>query len=209
MASPPIPVVKGRYVTGRDAKAIRKRLAAHLKYAQHRKRGADETREDRAIFNQDREYVERGEAIQDILSHSSRSVSYHKIIFSPGEHEHVDDFRQWIREQMHDLEERKGIHLHWYAVIHAHEREHTDEPHVHVVLAGAGESYCSGEQKTVRMERDDYAFLRERGREHSNYAFYHELDQVLHDLTMDDTVGHEQPERTQQLWEDAPGVGER
>ena len=59
------------------------------------------------------------------------------------------------------------------------------------MLAGAGEDLHTGEQKTVRMDREDYAFLREQGREHGNYAFYHELDHALHDLDTHDTVGHE------------------
>jgi hypothetical protein len=194
----PLPVVKGRYVAGRNAKAIGKQLSAHFKYAEHRKRAENETREDRFLFSQERDHVERKDAVNDVMSHSSRSVHYHKIIFSPGEHERIDDFRKWIRDQMRDLEEHKGIHLHWYGVVHAHQREQTSEPHVHVVLAGSGEDLHRGEQKTVRMDRDDYAFLREQGREQSNYAFYQELEDSLHDLDMHDTVGREQPERTRE-----------
>src|ERR1700736_6669463 len=134
MASPSLPVVKGRYLSGRNVKAVGKQLAAHFKYAEYRKRGEHETREDRRLFSQELEHVDRKDAVDDVMSHTSSSVNYHKIIFSPGEHERVDDFRQWVREQMHDLEERKGVHLHWYGVVHAHEREQTSEPHVHVVL---------------------------------------------------------------------------
>lgn len=203
MGASPLPVVKGRYVGGRHAKGARKPLAAHFKYIEHRPRGEGETREDRFLFTQECDHVERREAVEDVMSHTSRSVLYHKIIFSPGEHEQVDDFRAWIREQIHDLEERKGVRLHWYGVVHAHEREHTREPHVHVVLAGAGEDEQTGEQKTVRMDTDDYAFLREQGREHSNYEFAHELAQIVRDLEEHDPLGrehegraHEQPTYT-------------
>ncbi len=201
MPTPPIPVVKGRYVSGKNAKAG-KHLAAHIKYAEYRKRGENETREDRSLFSQEHDHVDRKDAVHDIMSHTNSRVNYHKIIFSPGEHERIDDFRQWIRDQMSDLQERKGVHLHWCAVVHAHEREQTSEPHVHVVLAGAGEDVHTGEQKIVRMDRNDYAFLREQGREHSNYEFYHELDTALRDLDTLDTVGHEQPERTQEQREE-------
>jgi hypothetical protein len=181
-----------------------------MKYAQHRKRGENETREDRHFFSQDNDHVDRKDAVNDIMAHTSSRVSYHKIIFSPGEHEHVDDFRQWIREQMHDLEERKGVHLHWYAVVHTHERERTNEPHVHLALAGVGEDKLTGEQKIVRMDRLDYAFLREQGREHSNYTFYHELENALRDLDMLDTVGREQPERAHEpLYAYARGIDDQ
>lgn len=196
--SSPLPVVKGRYVASRNTKAVGKQLSAHFKYTEYRKHGAHETREDRFLFSQEHDHIERKDAVNDVMTHTSRSVNYHKIIFSPGEHERVEDFRQWIRDQMHDLEERKGIHLHWYAVIHAHERERTSEPHVHVVLAGAGEDEHTGEQTTVRMDRDDYAFLRERGREQGNYAFYHELETTVRDLDRYDTIGREQSERTRE-----------
>jgi len=87
---------------------------------------------------------------------------------------------------MHDLEERKGIHLHWYAVVHAHEREHTNEPHVHLVLAGAGEDLETGKTKAIRIEKTDYACLRQQGREYSNFAFYREQEQLLHLLNEED-----------------------
>ncbi|QBD80458.1 hypothetical protein EPA93_32595 [Ktedonosporobacter rubrisoli] len=193
MALPPLPVVKGRYVSGRNLQVARKHLSAHLKYAQYRKRGEHESKEDRYLFSQDHDRVDRKEAVQEVMEHTSRSVSYHKIIFSPSEQERIEDFRQWVRDQMRELQERKGVRLHWYALVHAHDREQTNEPHVHVVLAGAGEDVQTGERTTVRMEKEDYAFLREQGREQGNFVFYHELETAVQNLDAHDTLGHEHP----------------
>src|SRR5258708_5983320 len=154
--SQPLPVVKGKYMAGRPTKAAGSRLSAHVKYNQYRKLGEQETREDRFLFDQENDHVYRQDAVHDIMAHTSSKVLYHKIILSPGEHEHIDDFRQWTRDVMRNLEEQKGIHLHWYAVVQAHEREHTNEPHVHLVLAGAGEDLETSQMKLVRMDRNDY-----------------------------------------------------
>ncbi len=89
---------------------------------------------------------------------------------------------------MDDLQEKKGVELHWYGVVHAHARENTDTPHVHVVLAGAGEDRESGAMKTVRMDAPDYQYLREQGREHSNFAFYRDLEKEMQELSQEDPV---------------------
>jgi hypothetical protein len=186
MSSYPLPFVKGRYVPGRPTKAVGSRLSAHLKYNQHRTLGADETREDRHFFSQEQDHIHRKDAVNDIMSHTSRSVNYHTIILSPGEHERVEDFRQWTRNMMADLQARKGLHLHWYAVVQAHEREQTTEPHVHLVLAGAGEDLKTGQMLVVRIDKHDYGFLREQGREHSNFEWYQEIEQQVEMLNGED-----------------------
>jgi hypothetical protein len=186
MLSYPLPFVKGRYVSGKPTKAVGIRLSAHLKYNQYRKLGAHETREDRRIFSQEQDHIHRKNAVDDIMSHTSSRVNYHKFILSPGEHERVEDFRQWTRDMMCDLQERKGIQLHWYAVVQAHEREHTNEPHVHLVLAGAGEDLNTGQMKLVRMDKNDYGFLREQGRERSNFQWYQEIEQQVEMLNGED-----------------------
>jgi len=89
---------------------------------------------------------------------------------------------------MSELQVQKGVQLHWYGVVQAHPREHTNTPHVHLVLAGAGEDLQTEKRTTVRMDKKDYNFLREKGREHSNYEFYHELEQELDVLTQNDTT---------------------
>jgi hypothetical protein len=199
MTSPSLPVVRGHYIAGKGKtrKQLGRKLSAHFKYLEYRKLGANETHEDRHIFNAESDRVERKGAVEDVLDHGNATVSNHHVVFSPAEYERIDDYRQWTRDQMRDLEERKGIALHWYAVVQAHPRENTDTPHVHVVLAGVGEEMQTGKRRMVRMTaQDDYLYLREQGREHGNYAFYHELDNALRDLDAQDTLGREQPERT-------------
>src|SRR5579883_878073 len=174
-----LPVVKGSYIKGKVTKAAAQRLTAHFKYNHYRKFGPEETREDRYIFSQEEDNINRKDAVQDVLSHTHSRLNYHKIILSPADYEHIDDYRQWTRDVMRELQERKQIRLHWYAVVQAHEREHTTTPHVHLVLAGAGEDYQTGNQKLVRMDRPDYAFLREQSREQGNYEFYQEQTRQL------------------------------
>jgi hypothetical protein len=194
-----LPVVRGHYIPGKgkSRQQLGRQLSAHFKYLEYRKLGEHEAREDRYIFNAESDHIERKDAVDDILDHGNATVSNHHIVFSPAEYEHIDDYRQWIRDQMRDLEERKGIALHWYAVVQAHPRENTDTPHVHMVLAGVGEDLQTDKRRMVRMTaQDDYLYLRERGREHSNYEFYHEQDNALRELDDHDTTGREQPERT-------------
>lgn len=189
----PTPIIRGKYVPGSKGtpKARGSKLAAHFKYAQYRTLGEKETPQDRYLFSQESDEVSRKDAVNDVMSHSSYSVNYHKIILSPADYEHIDDYRQWTRDVMNDLQERKGVELHWYAVVHAHPRENTDTPHVHVVLAGAGEDRETGQMKTVRMDAPDYQYLREQGREHSNFEFYRTLDQQMQELSTEDTVTRE------------------
>ena len=142
-----------------------------------------ESREDRNIFNQDRDHIFRQEAIDDMMRHTMPRVDFHKIILSPSEDEPVTNFRAWTRAVMNDLAHAEGKHLHWYAVIH----RNTDNPHVHVVLAGRGENMRTGKPETVVM-RDDvqYKLLRESGREHSDFHLYQQINQLLQRL---DTPG--------------------
>lgn len=166
-------IAKGSgYVKGPGARG---RLVAHLKYLEHRAMGERETRDDRRLFDADREVVSRNDAVADIMDHGHHNVSYHKIVLSPGQEEPVDDWREWTREVMRDLEEQQGKHLHWYAVHH----DNTDNPHVHVVLAGTGENLETGKTRQVRLSPAEYQFLRESGHEHSGYEQQRELSEWL------------------------------
>lgn len=163
-------IAKGSgYVRGAGA---RTRLVAHLKYIEHRARSERETRDDRRIFSRDVDVVSRSGAVQDIMDHEHRGVSFHKIILSPGQDEPIVDWREWTRAIMDDLQARLGKHLHWYAVHH----NNTDNPHTHVVLAGLGENVKTGVPEQVRLYPADYQFLRERGREHSEHEQQRELN---------------------------------
>lgn len=166
-------IAKGSgYVRGAGARG---RLNAHLKYIEHRARSERETRDDRRLFDAEHDVVGRRDAVGDIMEHEHRTVAYHKIVLSPGEDEPVEDWREWTREVMRDLEEWQGKNLHWYAVHH----DNTDNPHVHVVLAGTGENLETGQPEQVRMYAPDYHFLRESGHEHSGYEHQREMNEWI------------------------------
>ncbi|GCE19558.1 relaxase/mobilization nuclease domain-containing protein [Dictyobacter kobayashii] len=190
-------IAKGSgYVRG-NREAARTRLTAHFKYIEHRSReGSLESRDDRRIFNKDLNVVNRRDAVDDVMQHTSTSVNYHKVVLSPGENEHVNDWREWTRDIMHDLEGAQGRELYWYAVYHSN----TEHPHVHVVIAGAGQNQETSREEPVKLYTKDYDVLREAGREHSDYHFYELLKeqfQMLEDIErdVDRLVETPQPER--------------
>ena len=176
-------IAKGRFVRGNAAQSAA-HLQAHLKYIEYRSRELDETREDRSLFSKDNDHVERQEALDDVMEHTSNSVHYHKIVLSPADDEPIEDWREWTRDVMSDLEDMQGKELHWYAVSH----QNTDHPHIHVVLAGAGEDSEIGEQGPVKLYQEDYQLLRESGTEHSEHAFLLQLETELEELHQQDNL---------------------
>src|SRR5260370_38984935 len=92
------------------------------------------------MFSKDDDQVNRREAVDDVLEQTSNSVSYHKIVLSPGDEEPGQDCREWTRAVMADLEAEQGKDLHWYAVRHSN----TGHEHIHLVVGGAGEDTATG-----------------------------------------------------------------
>ncbi len=182
-------IAKGRYVKGGTANraSTASHLGAHLKYLEHRSRDELESREDRSIFSKQEDHVDRRDAVDDVMEHTSHRVSYHKIVLSPGDDEPVQDWREWTREVMADLEEEQGIDMHWYAVHHSN----TVHEHVHVVIAGAGENWETGHEEAVKLYREDYQVLRESGHDHSDHDFYHQLDTLLKELDRQDDLARD------------------
>jgi len=168
-------IAKGSGYNRGNREAGKARLVAHTKYIEHRSRTENESRDDRRIFTKDEDVVNRRDAVDDIMDHTSTSVNYHKIVLSPGQDEPVQDWREWTREVMADLEEAQGKELHWYAVKH----DNTDNPHVHVVLAGSGENHETGKEEPVRMYANDYKLMRESGLEHSDHDWYRQIGEQL------------------------------
>jgi hypothetical protein len=185
-------VVRHRYVGVRKmtAQAARGHLSAHLKYIEHRSRDETENRDDRRIFNAQSTIINRNDALNDIMDHASgRDAYYHKVMLSPGPDVPVEDYRQWTRHLMRDLEEKQGKTLHWYAVQH----RNTDHYHVHVVIAGAGERFDTGEREAVILRPDDYTFLKERGKAYSHQAHRQLLQETLQEINQrDDTASHQE-----------------
>jgi len=180
-------IAKGHYIKGGTVNhaSAASHLSSHLKYLEHRSRERDESREERTIFSKEEESVSRREALDDVMDHTSQRVSYHQIVLSPAEDEPVQDWREWTREAMADLEAFQGTELHWYAVHHSN----TDHEHVHVVLAGAGEDLETGQPTPVTLSPEDYRELRESGQEHSEFAFYYHLEVALQEYDRQDEIG--------------------
>src|SRR5213595_798738 len=95
---------------------------------------------------------------------------------------------------MEDLEESQGRELHWYAVKH----DNTDNPHVHVVVAGAGENLETGKLEPVKLYHQDYELLRESGHEHSDYEHYHHIQELVKEYDSQEQI-ELTPERDQSV----------
>ena len=166
-------------------KATGKKLSGHFKYLEHRPKDEEqepdkkETREDRYIFDAERDHVTRKDAVNDVTDHTSHRAAYHVLVLSPDPDEPVSDLRQWTRDIMHDLAESKGQDLHWYAVQH----HNTEHPHVHVVIAGGAEKEGQEKREPVTIFHSDIDQLHESAFAHSDHELYQQLDQMhLHDL---------------------------
>jgi hypothetical protein len=183
-------IAKGRFVKGGAANSASAagHLNSHLKYLEHRSRDDLERLEDRSIFSREDDDVERRDAVNDVMEHTSHSVSYHKIVLSPSDDEPVQDWREWTREVMADLEDEQGKEMHWYAVHHSN----TEHEHVHIVIAGEGEDRETGQEVAVKLYPEDYQRLRESGHEHSEYEFYFQLETTLEELERQDDVVRDQ-----------------
>ncbi len=166
-------------------------LASHMKYLQYRERDpAQESVEDRHFFNDVEDHVDRRAAQDELMSEPAGDIYYHRIILSPAQDEPVEDWREWTRDVMRDLEDRLNHDLEWYAVQH----HNTDDPHVHVVLRGTGIDRETGHEEPISLSSQDFQSMRESGREHSDYDHYHFIQDTLRDLDERDTILHESPE---------------
>jgi type IV secretory pathway VirD2 relaxase len=164
-------------------------LASHFKYIQYRERNPLlETKADRQVFSKDQDHVDRRAAHEQVMrGEPAGDIYYHRVILSPAQDEPVDDFRQWTREVIGDLEDRLGAELDWYAAQH----HNTDDPHVHVVIRGTGTNRETGHEEQVKLTRDDFKAMRESGREHSDYEHYRLVRETLQELDERDTVLHD------------------
>ncbi len=115
-----------------------------------------------------------------------RGVAAHRRILSPADDDRGADLRALTRHLLRELEKDKGQALHWVAVEH----RNTDNPHVHVLLCGAGER--DGEPRQVRLARGDFHRLREGGREHCREQA-HERDYL--DRALDHALDRDTPDR--------------
>ncbi len=125
---------------------------AGLRYYQMRPRGVDEPA--RAIFGKDGTMT-RDEAYRLLDAHQARGYLAHRLMLSPSDEERPEDLRAMTYRVMRDLEGDTGRALHWVAVEH----RNTDQPHVHIVLAGGGAA-PDGRLEEVRLGRADHARIK-------------------------------------------------
>lgn len=140
-------ILRHSYTRNRDT------ARAALRYYQLRPRGVDEP--PRTLFSSDGT-LSRAEATRLIESHQPPGGRYlaHRLMLSPGDDERPEDLRAMTYRVMRGLAREKEHSLAWVAVEH----RNTDQPHVHILLAGGGEHV--GGVREVRLGRADHTRLK-------------------------------------------------
>jgi hypothetical protein len=162
-------------------------LGNHLKYLQYRDRAERESKADRQFFSATQDALNWRPVAQAIMQEErAGDIYYHRMVLSPAENEPVPDWQAWTRAILADLEKRLGKSLNWYATHH----QNTAHPHVHVVLQGTGIDR-EGHAAPVTLNPQDFKFIREKGREHSEYEHQRLLEETLRELHEGDTIRQE------------------
>jgi len=159
--------VEGRYVpAGPWAARKIERQVQHL-VADYRA-GERRDGEGRAIFDAQGDVAGQPAARALLTAAIGPKVAFHRLILSPGPRAGVVrplDLRTWTRLLLMDLGHELGQQLVWVAAVH----RNTDEPHVHVLLAGAAARTHwphEGKVRGVELRRVHYVpggFIRQRG----------------------------------------------
>lgn len=146
-------ILRHSYTRNRDT------ARAALRYYQMRPRGDDEPT--RTLFSPGGT-VSRAEATRLIEAHQPTDGRYlaHRLMLSPGGEERPEDLRAMTYRAMRGLAREKGQELAWVAVEH----RNTDQPHVHILLAGGGER--DGSVREVRLGRADHTRLKAEAAEY-------------------------------------------
>jgi len=127
-----------------------------------------ETREERTLFDAHGDVADRATARATLTAAIGPKVVFHRLVLSPGPRAGVVrliDLRTWTRLLLMDLGHDLGQRLVWVAAVH----RNTDDPHVHVLLAGAAERTHwpnKGKVRGVELRRVHYVpggFIRRRG----------------------------------------------
>lgn len=129
-------------------------------------------------------------------------VYYHRMVLSPASNETVSDWKAWTRAVMKDLSQRLGKPFDWYAMHHAN----TDNPHIHLVVSGTSINRDTEHTEPVTFNPQDFKFLRDRGREHSEYEQYRFMTETLRELNERDTVSNETPAFQRDPRQSEPGA---
>jgi len=155
--------VEGRYVpAGPWAEAKIKSQVQHLKSSF---RTGERREEERTLFDAHGPVADVAAARAIVTAAIGPKVVFHRLVLSPGRRAGVVrliDLHTWTRLLLMDLSHRLGQRLVWVAAVH----RNTDEPHVHVLLAGAAARTRWPHEGTVRgveLRTPHYALVRERG----------------------------------------------
>lgn len=159
-------------------------LNNHLKYLQYRNRAEQESKADRLFFNAERDGLNwRPVANAMMQGERAGDIYFHRMVLSPADDEPVPDWQAWTRAIMSDLEKRLGKSLNWYATHH----QNTAHPHMHVILRGTGTDR-EGRAVPVTLNPQDFKFIRDKGREHSEYENQRFMQETLRDLRERDSM---------------------
>ncbi len=151
--------VEGRYVPAGPwaARKIEEQVQ-HLK-------GRFRPGEARTLFDAPGDVADQAAARALLTAAIGPKVVFHRLVLSPGRRAGVTrliDLRTWTRLLLMDLGHALGQRLVWVAAVH----RNTDEPHVHVLLAGTAVRTRwpnNGKVWGVELRTPQYALLRERG----------------------------------------------
>jgi hypothetical protein len=160
-------------------------LGNHLKYLQYRDRAEQESKADRQFFNATQEGINWRPVAKEIMQEErAGDIYFHRMVFAPADNEPVADWQAWTRALMSDLEKRLGKSLDWYATHH----QNTAHPHMHVIMRGTGIDSETGRAVPVTLNPQDFKFIREKGREHSEYENQRFLEETLRELQAQDSM---------------------
>ena len=162
MTTPTRTFVEGRYVPAGPWAA--RKIEEQVQHLKGRFRPG-EAREERTLFDARGDVADQAAARALLTAAIGPKVVFHRLVLSPGARAGVVrliDLRTWTRLLLMDLGHELGQQLVWVAAVH----RNTDDPHVHVLLAGVAERTqwpSKGTVRGVELRPPHYALLRERG----------------------------------------------
>ena len=124
-----------------------------------------EAREERTLFDAYGAVADRAAARALLTAAIGPKVVFHRLVLSPGRRAglvRLSGLHILTRLVLMDLGDRLGQRLVWVAAAH----RNTDEPHIHVLLAGAAVRTRwpgHGTTTSVELRTPQYALVRERG----------------------------------------------
>jgi hypothetical protein len=174
-----------------------KQLKAHAKYVgENSKQLADH--EKGAFFSRDEDKADIKQFIKRVEKHPSLqhslSIKVQKMVLSLTEEDYEAykrsglDFKDVVRQTLHDYEQKHQVKLDWVANIHA-ENDAKRHPHCHLIIKGVSDIKGERGFNRIKFTREDYKDLRQAFSEeidrNARYTFLERIDfkDVLKDMT--------------------------